>query len=829
MTDHQPNEGERILTEPLSSTRKKWLITSSILTFYIPDCCLNKNRDIRQAFREKVAILVLIAMFSFSLLFLVALLPQILCPDVTVYSWENIYKSNKQLMVLSGKVLDVKGFSKTHPGTISDFNKFLGQDITHMFDLPLPKYNLPSFIQVYSDLEEIYLERQKNDTERYCAQNQCHPYRNETLRMIDSMFVGDLTWTYYELNEIKNPNWFILYNKVYNISSYIEYGHGIYPSKYDHETVPRDMMYYLDSRLNTTIMNRIGQDATPLFESTFPKYQQNDLVDYLSRYEAGSLDVRYNTVCHILDYTYLIFVCAIAGILVIKFLTSLCTLIKQYPKCDAQYLIVIVPCYTESEYAIQKTIHSIYDSEYPDNKKLIFVVADGVIKGKGNNKSTAEIALNIFGRTLDDSNEEFTYESIGDDTKSFNRAKIYYGWHTNNNHRVPYVVVIKTGTEAEKDNPRRGNRGKRDSQLILYWWLKKVHFKEFDEMTDLEKCINNGVTNTIGIDPLSYKFMMTVDADTFLHEDAIIQMIFRMKDPRIIALCGETTIANRTESWVTAIQVYEYYINHMLNKAFESMFSSVTCLPGCFSMYRIRTDDDRRKPLFIRPELLEEYTDNNINTLHKRNLFDLGEDRFFTTLLNKYFPTWKIKFVGEARCETNVPSEWRVLLSQRRRWINSTLHNLLELMLLDRLCGFCCCSMKFIVLIDILTTISLPVMSGYFIYLIYAFATGTIIPVVFIIIVCSVGSVQILIFIIKRDLMYIIWFLIYTLAFPIWTIILPLYAFFNMDDFSWGATHKVDKKVVTPNDEKEIYRSVPDGKETEESTIGSIQIDESVV
>jgi chitin synthase len=28
------------------------------------------------------------------------------------------------------------------------------------------------------------------------------------------------------------------------------------------------------------------------------------------------------------------------------------------------------------------------------------------------------------------------------------------------------------------------------------------------------------------------------------------------------------------------MQVYEYYISHNLAKAFESLFASVTCLPG---------------------------------------------------------------------------------------------------------------------------------------------------------------------------------------------------------------------------------------------------------
>ena len=43
------------------------------------------------------------------------------------------------------------------------------------------------------------------------------------------------------------------------------------------------------------------------------------------------------------------------------------------------------------------------------------------------------------------------------------------------------------------------------------------------------------------------------------------------------------------------MQVFEYYNNHHMKKAFESAFGCVTCLPGCFTMYRILNDDG--KPL----------------------------------------------------------------------------------------------------------------------------------------------------------------------------------------------------------------------------------------
>jgi chitin synthase len=59
-------------------------------------------------------------------------------------------------------------------------------------------------------------------------------------------------------------------------------------------------------------------------------------------------------------------------------------------------------------------------------------------------------------------------------------------------------------------------------------------------------------------------------------------------DPDIMGLCGETRIANKNQSWVTMIQVYEYFISHHMAKSFESMFGGVTCLPGCFCMWRFK-------------------------------------------------------------------------------------------------------------------------------------------------------------------------------------------------------------------------------------------------
>lgn len=118
-------------------------------------------------------------------------------------------------------------------------------------------------------------------------------------------------------------------------------------------------------------------------------------------------------------------------------------------------------------------------------------------------------------------------------------------------------------------------------------------------------------------------------------------------------------------------------------------------------MYRLRTADKGR-PIIISSKLIDDYAEGNVDTLHKKNLFSLGEDRYLTTLMTKHFPQMSYKFIPDAYASTAAPESWSVLLSQRRRWINSTVHNLAELLFVEELCGMCCFSMRYVVFLDLL-------------------------------------------------------------------------------------------------------------------------------
>jgi hypothetical protein len=61
-----------------------------------------------------------------------------------------------------------------------------------------------------------------------------------------------------------------------------------------------------------------------------------------------------------------------------------------------------------------------------------------------------------------------------------------------------------------------------------------------------------------------------------------------------------------------------------------------------------------------------------LSSLSVENLLLLGEDRYLSTLMLKTFPKRKMMFIPQAVCKTVVPDTFKILLSQRRRWISTT-------------------------------------------------------------------------------------------------------------------------------------------------------------
>lgn len=302
----------------------------------------------------------------------------------------------------------------------------------------------------------------------------------------------------------------------------------------------------------------------------------------------------------------------------------------------------LVTCYSEGEESIRTTLDSIAATDYADSRKLLFVVCDGMITGSGEKVSTPDICVGLLDAdSRFDNPQPMSYLAVAAGRKQHNQAMIYAGHYTQvRGHRTPCIVVVKTGTTEEARDPKPGNRGKRDSQMILMNFFSRVTYN--DRMTPLDYDLFRKCQALMGITPDFFEVCLMVDADTKVFPDSLKQLVNCMQyDNMIMGVCGETRIANKRQSWVTAIQVYEYYISHHLSKAFESVFGGVTCLPGCFSMYRLKArkaGDSDWVPVLTQSTICSEYSQSTVETLHEKNLLLLGEDRFLTTLMLRTFP-----------------------------------------------------------------------------------------------------------------------------------------------------------------------------------------------
>ncbi|CAM0136290.1 Chitin synthase, class 3 [Umbelopsis sp. WA50703] len=465
--------------------------------------------------------------------------------------------------------------------------------------------------------------------------------------------------------------------------------------------------------------------------------------------------------------------------------------------------ICLVTCYSEGEDGLRTTLDSIATTDYPNSHKIIVVICDGIITGAGNRASTPDICVGMMRDLLvpKERVEPYSYVAVADGIHKHNMAKIFAGFYKyedatvdkRKQQRVPMITIVKCGSAAEAKDRKPGNRGKRDSQVLLMSFLQKAMFDE--RMTTMEYELFNSFWRLTNISADKYEICLMVDADTKIYTDSLSRMVSCMaKDPTIAGLCGETKIGNKTDSWVTMIQVFEYYIAHHQSKAFESVFGGVTCLPGCFCMYRIKAPKGPSGywvPILANPDIIERYQENVVDTLHKKNLLLLGEDRYLSTLMLSTFPNRKMMFCPQAVCKTVVPDTFRILLSQRRRWINSTVHNLFELVMVRDLCGTFCFSMQFIVFMDLVGTVALPAAISFTLYLIIRAIMGFPAVISLILLAMILGLPAVLIVMTSRKVIYVIWMFIYLLSLPIWNFLLPVWAYWHFDDFTWGETRRV--------------------------------------
>lgn len=148
-----------------------------------------------------------------------------------------------------------------------------------------------------------------------------------------------------------------------------------------------------------------------------------------------------------------------------------------------------------------------------------------------------------------------------------------------------------------------------------------------------------------GLAQASHELIVTVDADSSLHCDALrlLAAAYLHGPPHLRAVAGAVFVNNGPASWVSRLQYWDYFHGIAATKRVQAAYGAALVAQGAFSIYQ------RRMLLEIGgwPDCV-------------------GEDIVMTWAILKR--GWSVGYAEDAVCFTRVPESLGALRRQRARW-----------------------------------------------------------------------------------------------------------------------------------------------------------------
>ena len=369
-----------------------WASFAWMITFFIPNkCIMRPTKDAKQAWREKVALFVIMVSCSVFFVGVFGFVPLLLCKEDSIFSMSDIWlQTGENWVVVHGIIYDVKDLIYRHPGGVDGIVDFLGKDASKVFPRA-PPVQLPQKCLDMVKVEAYSLNVEgpmNNFTNPTCAEFTeldmllgitCHTFAAGSQgvnKFLGDFNRGELSHTTPGLNEL-GIHWFSIYDRVYDVTTYVD------AIRENQEPVTgggepnldNNPAAYLTPTLNKVIMNSLGGDATGLYEALFGSSEYIACLEEM--FYTGLLDDEFDTFCatlNIMMYCMLVFV---ALLMVIQFLASMiyvCPRNRTYTEEDVRSpVMIMVPCYNEGDNELRKTIKSVLNTTYPDENKVLFM------------------------------------------------------------------------------------------------------------------------------------------------------------------------------------------------------------------------------------------------------------------------------------------------------------------------------------------------------------------------------------------------------------------------------------------------------------------------
>ncbi|KAM3510703.1 hypothetical protein MY11210_005629 [Beauveria gryllotalpidicola] len=471
---------------------------------------------------------------------------------------------------------------------------------------------------------------------------------------------------------------------------------------------------------------------------------------------------------------------------------------KEIVPDEPEKLVLLLPCYNETPEELSRSLDSLVEQENIDSHpKLIFIVVDGNVRGPGMTKTTQRYLL-------EDILEPGPCRVFANGYRARDGLFMAVKVQTGTYRGIPYIFVGK-----------KHNQGKRDSLCFARSLLYHYRLRSDKAVTMFHNDLFAHVGTALlqrGLCTVDY--LVGMDADTVFDRRCVWEMLRAMRaaaaaggggGARVVGVCGHVCVdfgARPFGLW-SLYQSVEYSQTQGLRRMFQSRVTGkVNCLPGCCQL--IRVDEATFGDAVLRQRFGYCPKPNDVMTRHIMGSY--SEDSIHASIIFSLFPDRQTAQALRAKAYTIVPQDWRVFLSQRKRWALGSISN--EFVMIFR---------PGIILVERLQSVVAVLTWAITPFIIAALAEMIVLFVkhgkeviqdpVFISLLSLLWvrylySLCIGFWLPRTNLeraQYFVGFFIHFFTSPFMNIIILVYSLMHSDDFQWGKTREVVQEDGEPN------------------------------
>ncbi|KAL0077123.1 chitin synthase-domain-containing protein [Phycomyces blakesleeanus] len=619
---------------------------------------LNNNNIARRAWREKIAICILFLIVSCSLAVWLEFVSELFCDPEKTYDYDEVYGNGSRYVGINGKA--VRPSKNMEMELMSEIQNHLGQDISPLFPtflhlrrssqgtyddktlqlclsgreaqadawLSYLLTNDPGYIFANTTLITCPNPAQLNISGSPCFLNSAQSLEVDMYGLKgDIVFdLKDISTKFNALPTPANPDaraYVVLNGNVLDLTSYFTMATNVVPvstTTNSRAFAPDRLFLPLD--LSIMLYVNLGKDMSDYFNGNVSSVFNDCLKTlFFKGVVSSAIPVGCSRINPAMWATmgiglmYFLLKMNLANLSRMPFIQRL--FFSSDPKFSSArprswpHTILMIPCCGESNETLKQTYESLARASYEDTKKLLLFVCDGVTQSVHDSKETHVLILEALGYSCTEEPAMQAYVSLGQNRRRLNYARVYSGFYETGRNRVPYMVVVKHGHPREHSSSSPGNisgggnsggrvpgnRGKRDSMIIVFGFLERCMNITNNRMTPLEYELFNQCYNVLGIDPRLFKYLLVTDADTQVHADVVQRLVLRLeRDPKMIAISGHIRPANPEQNLTTMLQIFPLYLTLFSGLAYETFLKRVMTISSGLVMYKVWSDSPLLSP-----------------------------------------------------------------------------------------------------------------------------------------------------------------------------------------------------------------------------------------